>query len=272
MALEVKRRRIEGGKNPVEIIDVIGRLDTPGAALLRNTVQDVLKEGCPHIAINLAECIEIHREMIGTFHSLGRACQRAGGGLVLYGAKGDVIEYIRRFGDRNLAPWHADEKAAVQALGGKVEIEAPSQPSADSPVVVIVGKDQIFHALFWKLPTLGGRQIVKFDDLDSCADYVIKNKIHSVIIDLSLASHDIVNFIRNIRINQELRNIGIFVVGPQSKLSIGKTIVQEGATNLVSYTFSGEEILAKLDYRTFYARLKEIYERYDAVSRARGNI
>jgi hypothetical protein len=269
MALEARRRRIGGGERAVEIIDLIGRLDMPGAGLLRNTVQDVLKEGCPRIAVNMAGCVEIHREMMGTFHSLGRACIRAGGGLVIFGASGDVLEYIRRFGDKTLAPWFGDEKSAVVALGGQVVEETPKESESESPNVVAIGSDPVFHAVFWKLTALGGRPIAKFDSIGSSADFLARRQIHSILIDSKLSPQEISTFIKQVRMASKLKNIGIFIIGPPSANSTGKVLLDEGADSFVTLSFAGEEIESKLDLRTFYARLKEVYERFEVRSKAK---
>jgi hypothetical protein len=271
MALEARRRRIGGGERAIEIVDLVGRLDMPGAALLRNTVQEVLKEGCPRIAVNMAECVEIHREMMGTFHSLGRACIRAGGGLALFAATGDVLEYIRRFGDKSLAPWFGDEKAAVAALGGHVEPEAPKESESERPSVVAIGSDAVFRAVFWKLTALGGRPIAKFDSIAGARDYMARKTIHSILLDSKLSPHEIARFLRELRINSKLKAIGIFIIGPPSQLWTGRSLVQEGADSYVPLSFTGEEIEAKLDARTFFTRLKEIYDRFDARAKAKEN-
>jgi CheY-like chemotaxis protein len=269
MALEVRRRRIGAGERAVELIDIMGRLDMPGAASLRTTVQEVLKEGCRRIAINMAGCVEIHREMMGTFHSLGRACQRAGGGLVLYGATGDVLEYIRRFGDRNLAPWHGEENSAIRALGGEVERKSPREQGISTPVVVALGTEPVFRAVFWKISALGGRGIVKFDSVDACLEYLSGSTPHSLLLDAKLPAHDLAGLIRKIRTTPQLKNIGVFITGPPSSKSAGRVLVEEGADEFIAFTFTGEEIVAKLDGQLFFAKLKEVYERFDIRAKAK---
>ena len=216
MALEVRRRRIGAGDRAVEIIDVIGRLDTPGAAALRSKVQEVLKEGLPRVGINLSECVEIHREMIGTFHSLGRACSRAGGRLVLFGMKGDVAEYVRRFADKDLVPWHEMERDTIIALGGEVPVETKEEEEKEKPAVIALGSDQIFKRIFWKLNALGGRPVAKFDNIEGAEDFLGRRNIHSLLIDTHLPTHDIIQLIRKIRTTPKIRNIGIFLL-PMSK-------------------------------------------------------
>jgi CheY-like chemotaxis protein len=271
MSLEIRRRRIGAGEKAIEIVDIIGRLDTPGSGLLRSTVQDILKEGCPRIAVNLTECVEIHRELMGTFHSLGRACQRAGGGLVIYGASRDVLEYINKFGDRSLAPLHRDERSAIIALGGHVGDEASKEKETEAPVIVALGSDPIFRGVFWKLSALGGRGIAKYDNIQACFEYIGKRPVHSILIDASLPSHDVIQFIRQIRTTPMIRTIGIFVIGLPSQRNIGRAVIEQGADFYVPLVFTGEEIIAKLDARTFFARLKEVYERFDSRIKTKEN-
>ena len=262
MALEVRSRRIGSGDRSVEILDVVGRLDVPGGALLRTAIQDKLKEESPRIAINLSECIEINREMVGTIHSLGRACKRAGGGLVLYGASGDVLEYIKRFADKELAPWFEKEREAVIALGGEVEPEI--EDIKEPPVIVALGIDQLFKKLFWQLGVLGGKPVAKFDNIESAENYIKRRRTHSIVIDTKLNTHRLIVMIRQIRKSPEVRDIGIFIVGPPSTINIGKILIREGGTNFVPYVFNGQEIPSKLDGKAFFQRLKEAYERYEA--------
>ena len=263
MALDVHRRRIGSGERSVEIIDVVGRLDPPGAAALRTSVQQILKEGCPRIAINLSECVEIHREMIGAFHSLGRACQRAGGGLALFGQTGDVSEYIGMFADRTLAPWFDKQNDAVLAVGGEIEPEKPADADEEPPTVVALGDDPVFRGIFWKLGKLGGRPVAKFESVEACFDYLTRRPVHSLIIDSGMPAQELARLVRQIRANAQLRGIGVFVVGPPSRKSTGRALVGEGADMFVPLVFAGEEIPAKLDARAFFARLKEAYERFD---------
>jgi hypothetical protein len=269
MALEARRRRIGGGDRAIEIIDLVGRLDVPGAGLLRNTVQGILKEGSSRIAVNLAQCVEIHKEVIGTFHSLGRACIRAGGGLVIFGAAGDVNEYVKRFADKSLAPWFDDEKSAVASLGGHIEETSKKEEDVETPSIVAIGADQVFHAAFWKLTTLGGHPVAKFDSFEGSSNYISRRPIHSLLIDSTLPAQEISKFIKQIRINSKVRNVGIFIIGPPSRFSVGKLLLGEGADNFVAFYFNGEEIESKLDLRSFFSKLKEAYERFDARQKAK---
>jgi CheY-like chemotaxis protein len=269
MALEIRRRRIGAGERAIEIVDIIGRLDLPGAGNLRTTVQEILKEGCPRIAVNMAGCVEIHRETMGTFHSLGRACQRAGGGLVLFGATGDVFEYIRRFADRNLAPWQGDEATAIRSLGGEVEQEKPRSISDSESVVAALGTDTVFHAVFWKFPTLGGRGFVKFESVNGCLEYILTHPTHSLLVDVKLPTHDLAGLIRKIRTTPQLKKVGVFVIGPPSYKSTARALVEEGADDFVLFPFAGEEILAKLDGKLFFDKLKDIYGRFDIRTKAK---
>jgi hypothetical protein len=271
MSLEIRRRRIGAGEKAIEIVDIIGRLDTPGAGVLRSAVQDILKEGCPRIAVNMTECVEIHRELMGTLHSLGRACQRAGGGLVIYGASRDVLEYINKFGDRSLAPLHRDERSAIIALGGHVGDEVTKEKETEAPVVVALGADPIFRAIFWKLSVIGGRAIAKFDNIQACFEYIGKRPVHSILIDASLPSQEVVLFIRQIRTMPMIRTIGIIVIGLPSQRNIGRAVIEQGADFFVPLMFNGEEIMAKLDQRSFFARLKEVYVRFDSRIKTKEN-
>jgi len=267
MALDVRRRRIGSGNKAVELLDVIGRLDAPGSALLRSKVQEALKDNSVKIGINLAECVEIHREMIGTFHSLGRACERAGGKLVLFGQKGDVYEYIKRFSDSSIVPWFETEQEGVVALGGEVLEEKESEDTRDKPAVAVIGKDAVFTALFWKLSALGGRPIAKFDAIEQATDFIERHSMHSVVVDSKIPMHDIARFIRQIRINPRLRSMGIFIVGPASHVSQIRVLIEEGADRFVPIMFQGEEILSRLeDRQIFFGRLKEAYDSFDARS------
>lgn len=269
MALDVHRRRVGSGDHAVEIVDAVGRLDAPGAAILRSTIQQILKESCPRIGINLAECVEIHREMVGTFHSLARACQRAGGGLALFGQAGDVSEYIKRFADAELVSWYERESEAVVALGGKAEAEEPREGGEEPPAVVAVGDAAIFRGVFWKLGKLGGRPVAKFDSIEACFDYINRRPVHSVIIDSGMPAQDTARLVRQIRASARLRSIGVFVVGIPSQKTTGRALVGEGADAFVPLVFSGEEIAAKLDSRAFFAGLKEAYERFDTRAEAK---
>jgi len=263
MALEVHHRRIGSGDRAVEILDVVGRLDVPGGALLRTTIQDNLKEESSRIAVNFADCREINREMIGTLHSLGRACKRAGGGLVLYGATGDVAEYIKKFVETDLVPWFETENEAVLSLGGEVEQE-PGEDNGEPKAVVALGSDKVFKALFWKLGKLGGHPIAKFDNIVTAEGYIGRTKIHSIIIDVSLDEFEILRLIKQVKRTPETRLTGIFLVGPPSGRKEGRYYIEQGGNNFISYVYKGEEIAAKLDATAFFLRLKEAYERYDA--------
>jgi len=264
MALEVPTRRVGSGERAVEIIDVIGRLDTPGGAHLRSVVQNILKEGSPRIAVNLTKCVEIHRETTGSIHSLARACKRAGGGLVIFGASGDVHAYIKRFVDPNMAPWYEGENEAIRALGGEPLPEKADKQNADLPVVVALGTDRVFRKLFWKLGKLGGKPLAKFDDIESGLDLMTRRNVHSVIIDSFLNTHDVAKLLRRIKTSSGLRDIGIIVVGPPSMKNVGRALINDGATYFVPYVFKGEEIVANLEAREFFNRLKEVYERFEA--------
>jgi CheY-like chemotaxis protein/anti-anti-sigma regulatory factor len=264
MALEVRRRRIGPGDRAVEILDIVGRLDTPGAALLRSSVQDALREGSSRIALNLSDCVEIHRETVGTLHSLGRACNRAGGKLVIFGAAGDVYEYIKTFTDPGLVPWHETENEAITALGGRVVPAQVDQAGEEPPAVVALGSDDVFRKVFWKLGALGGRPVAKFDSIEAAMDFMRRRPVHSVIIDAKLPQYDVIALVRQIRTTPEIRGMGIFAVGPPSMRGRGRTILEEGADNFVPLVFTGEEIVAKLDLRAFFSRLKEAYDRFDA--------
>ncbi|MFH1675489.1 MAG: STAS domain-containing protein [bacterium] len=272
MALEVRRRRTGAGDRAVEIIDIVGRLDMPGSALLRSAVQDILKEGFPRIALNLANCVEIHREMIGTFHSLGRACHRAGGNLALFGQKGDVLEYIKRFGDTSLAPWYDREREAIVALGGEVEAEGtPKSGEEVKPLVVILGSDSMFRGVFRTFERIGGKPVVMYDNTDACAEFIFGKHIHSLLIDATMSAHDTARLIKRIRSDAELKNTGVFIVGPPSKIGAGRALMGEGADNFIPFVFSGEEISAKFDGKAFFTRLKDAYERYETKLRAKEN-
>jgi anti-anti-sigma regulatory factor len=264
MAFEVRRRRIGSGDRAVEIVDVVGRLDAPGSALLRTSIQQALKEGSARIAVNLSECREIQREVIGTLHSLGRACKRANGGLAIFGAKDDVLEYMKRFGDRELAPWFDTENEAIVSLGGEVIEEPGEDEEQETPVVVAIGSSDPFRRSFWKLNTLGGKPVAKFDNTESAHEFIRRRNVHSVIIDTSLNPHNTARLVRQLRTYPETRQIGIFIVGPPTGRNIGRSLIGEGADNFVPLVFSGEEIAAKLDIRAFFTRLKEAYDRYEA--------
>ncbi|HEX9744289.1 MAG TPA: STAS domain-containing protein [bacterium] len=264
MPLELRRRRIGSGDKAVEIIDVNGRLDMPGAAALRTKVQDILKEHLPRIVLNMRECIEIHREMIGTFHSLGRACHRAGGGMIVCSAEGDVNEYILTFADRSLLAWYETEREAIIALGGEVE-PLPEEPAEHEPLpVVACGNDQVFKVLFWKLNALGGHPVGKFDSVQGCMDFLARRDVHSIILDASMNPYDVTKLIHTIKSRIKTRKVGLFVVGAPSNASTGRALVLEGADHYVPITFNGEEIPAKIDGKKFFLRLKDIYERFDA--------
>ena len=272
MALEVRRRRTGAGDRAVEIVDIIGRLDMPGSALLRSTMQDILKEGLPRIALNLSNCLEIHREMIGTFHSLGRACLRAGGNLALFGQTGDVLEYIKKFGDTSLAPWYDREREAIVALGGEPEPEETSKGTVEiKPIVVILGSDTIFRGVFRTFERIGGKPIVMFDNADACEEFIFGKRIHSLLIDVTMSAHDTARLIKRIRSDAELKNTGVFIVGPASKIGAGRALMSEGADNFIPFVFSGEEIAAKFDGKAFFARLKDAYGRYETKLKAREN-
>jgi len=262
MAVEVRRRRIGFGERAVEIVDVVGRLDAPGSALLRSSVQKALKEGSARIVVNLSECREIQRDVVGTLHSLGRACTRANGKLAIFGAKDDVLEYLRRFGNRELAPWFDTENEAVVSVGG----EPVKEPGDDeeSPVVVALGTSDPFRKVFWKLNLLGGRNVAKFENVEAAHDFINRSNVHTIIIDTDLDPHDTTRLVRQLRTFPDTRNIGIFIVGPPSRRNIGRTLIGEGADNFIPLVFSGEEIAAKLDIRAFFTRLKEAYERFEA--------
>jgi len=263
MALEVRRRRIGSGDRAVEIVDVVGRLDAPGSALLRSSIQQALKEGSSRIAVNLTNCREIQREVIGTLHSLGRACRRAEGGLAIFGAKDDVLEYIKRFGDSDLAPWFEAEKEAIINLGGEVADEPAEGEEREAAVTVALGSSEMFRKVFWKLNTLGGKAVAKFDNPEAAHEYIKRRNVHSVIIDTSLNTHNTSRLVRQLRTYPETRQMGIFIVGPPSGRNIGRSLIGEGADNFIPLVFSGEEIAAKLDIRAFFTRLKEAYDRYE---------
>ncbi len=264
MALEVRRRRVGSGDTAVEIIDVVGRLDAPGGAMLRSAIQDALRDDSPRIGINLAETIEIHRETVGTLHSLGRACKRASGGLAIFGADGDVLEYIKTFADAELAPWYGTETDAVVALGGEVVDEPVESRGHEPPVIIALGNDKVFRKVFWKLGKLGGRPVAKFDNIDAVTDFLTRRRAHSILIDASLELHDVARFIRQSRSIPELRKIGIFLVGAPSLRNQGRALIKEGGDNFIPFVFSGQEIAAKLDIKAFFQRLKEAYKRLEA--------
>jgi len=264
MALEIRRRRVGSGDKAVEIIDVIGRLDTPGGAQLRSAVQEALKEGTPRIAINFAETKEIHRETVGALHSLGRACQRAEGKLGIFGAEGDVLEYLKSFADPSLAPWFPDEKTAIVGVGGELEVEEQDKLNDSPDVVIALGFDNIFRKIFWKLAKMGGMPVAKFDAVPPALDYLLKRKVHSIVLDITIDLHDGAKLVRQIRTTPSIRKVGIFLVGPPSKRSTGKALLQEGADNLTLYSFSGEEIFSKFNPKPFFHQLKEAFAKFEA--------
>jgi len=262
MALEIRRRRVGSGDKAIEIIDVVGRLDTPGGAQLRSSVQDALKEGTPRVALNLADTKEIHKEIVGTVHSLGRACQRADGKLVMFGADGDVLEYVKTFADKELAPWFDTERDAILALGGEVEPEEDISQTDLPTVIIALGSDKLFRKVFWKLGKMGGMPLAKFDTIDAALDFIGKRKVHSIVLDLNIDLHEGARLIRLIRTTPSMRKVGIFLIGPPSKKSTGKALIQEGANYFIPYKFDGEEILSKLDGKTFFHELKAAYGRF----------
>jgi response regulator RpfG family c-di-GMP phosphodiesterase len=175
-----------------------------------------------------------------------------------------------KVGDRNLAPFRPDEKSAITALGGQVEAEEPEEEEEpEPPVVVALGSDAIFRALFWKLSVLGGRAVAKFDTIEGGLQYLLKRNVHSVLIDASLPAHEAAKFVRQVRTTQQLKHIGLFVVGAPSRRGAARSVVEEGAHVFIPFSFTGEEIVSKLDARAFFAKLKEVYERFDARSKAK---
>jgi hypothetical protein len=118
---------------------------------------------------------------------------------------------------------------------------------------------------------LGGRPIAKFDTVAAGSEFMSRRAIHSVLIDGSLSALEIVALIRQVRRTSQLKGAGIFVIGVPSQRGAGRTLVEQGADNFVPLVFRGEEIPAKLDARAFFARLKEIYARFDARSEAKAN-
>ncbi len=269
MALELRRRRIGSGDRAAEIIDVIGRLNTAGSAMLRSSLQEVLKEGSPRIAINLSELVEIKKEVFGAIHSLGRACSRAGGSLVVYGATGDPLEYVKAYIDENLVRYFETENEAVVALGGEPE-PLPDETEDEGPgVVVVIGADDTFRKIFWNLGVMGGHPVAKFDNIPAAVDYAGRQKIYCILIDPSLTGHDLIRLIRQIRSNPEMRGIGIFIVGKPTSRRSAKMLLDEGADKFVPFVFKGEEIMANFDSRTFFSSLKEAFKRYDIRKKAR---
>jgi len=268
MALEIRRRRVGSGDLAIEIIEVIGRLDTPGGSQLRASVQEALKEGTPKVALDLTETKEIHKEMVGTIHSLGRACQRADGSLVIFGAMGDVLAYLETFAERSLAPWHNTERDAIIALGGEVEPEE-TEVSDDQPSVIIaLGSDKLFRKVFWKLGKMGGMPLAKFDTIPAALDYLGKRKVHSIVLDVNIDLHEGARLIRQIRTTPAFRKVGIFIVGPTSKKTTGKAFIQEGADGFIPFKFSGEEIFAMFDRKAFFHHLKLAYEKFEVKRKA----
>ncbi|MCX6644893.1 MAG: hypothetical protein NTY09_00825 [bacterium] len=271
MALELRRRRIGAGDYAVEIIDIVGRLNVPGSSQLRSLVQDALKEGTPRVAINFSECVEVKKEAFGAFHSLGRACMRAHGNLVIYGAKDDPLEYVKKFIDTNLVKWYDSEKEAILALGGTPEPEQVyiEEITSDREAIVVIGIADIFYKVFWKLNVLGGLQVVKFDNLTSALQYLERRKVHSLIIDPTFSGHDLIRFIRHIKSSKQYMKTGIFIVGNPSSRTSAMILMNEGADNFIPFVYQGEEIFAKFDQREFFKRLQDIYKKFEARKKAK---
>lgn len=271
MALELRRRRIGAGDHAVEIIDIVGRLNMPGSSLLRSMVQDSLKEGSPRIAVNFSECVEVKKEVFGTFHSLGRACTRAGGSLAVYGARDEPIEYVKTFLDTKLVKWFETEKEAVIALGGTPDPEPVhiEETATDRESIVVIGTSEIFHKVFWKLSVLGGLQVMKFDNLTSTLQYLERRVPHSLIIDPTFSGHDLIRFIRRIKSDARYRKTGIFIVGNPSSRTGAMILMNEGADNFIPFVYQGEEVLAKFDQREFFRRLQDTYKRYEDRKKAK---
>jgi hypothetical protein len=271
MALELRRRRIGAGDYAVEIVDIVGRMNVPGSSQLRALVQDILKEGTPRVAVNFSECVEIKKEVFGTFHSLARACQRAEGNLVIYGAKDDPLEYVKKFIDKKLVKWYDAEKEAVLALGGTPEPEPVNidETVSDRETIVVIGISEIYNKVFWKLNVLGGLQVVKFDNLTSALQYLERRKVHSLIIDPTFSGHDLIRFIRHVKSSKQYMKTGIFIVGNPSSRTSAMILMNEGADSFTPFVYQGEEVLAKFDQREFFKRLQDVYKKFEIRKKAK---
>ena len=267
MALELRRRRIGSGDQSVNIIDVVGRLNVPGSSQLRADIQDFLKSGIPRIALNLTECVEIKKEVFGTFHSLGRACQRAGGNLIVYGAKDDPLEYIKAFLNPDLVKWSESENEAILALGGQPEPD--ESDGEDSSVIVALGSDNFFQKVFWKLNVMGKVPVAKFDSIASVTDFINRSKIHSLILDPTMSGHDLIKFIRQVKSNPKLRTTGIYIIGKPSARTLALILMNEGADYFVPFVFNGEEILSRFNSREFFHQLKDAFEKFETRKKAK---
>ena len=152
--MEIGQRKTDG----IVILDLNGRLDVPGAAVLKSTVRDLVEEGSLLVALNFSDVDYIGMDSVGALVSIKKLITRMGGKLAIFAPKWDVREYIEKFSFEADVPLVNDESQALTALGLKSQ-----ERRLGDPVYLALGSSAPFKELFWKVKKLGGVPVERFE-------------------------------------------------------------------------------------------------------------
>lgn len=249
--MHISRRKIES----ILILDLEGKLDIPGSALLKKIIREQLEEGSRLFALNFAKVEYIRKETVGTIVSLNKEVTRSEGKFVIFAPHWDVKEYVERFSFDADIPIFDDETRALEALGQKIEERVPGES-----IYLALGSSSAFKEIFWTVKKLGGVPVERYEEIEQALQGVSQCKVEVVLLDALLPQNGALQAIKELRLDECCRDAVVLVIGPDSARSMYNAMRDYGADDFVPVPFDREELVSSIDKRQFFELLKRKFD------------
>jgi len=237
------------------ILDLEGRLDIPGAALLKKMIREQMEEGSRLFALNFAKVDYIGKDTVGTIVSVKKEITRSEGKFVIFAPHWDVKEYVERFSFQADIPIFDDEPQALVALGEVPDVKIPGQAS-----YLALGSSSAFKEIFWTIKRLGGIPVERFEEVQQAKQGMAQLKVGVVLLDALLPRNSAVDALRELRMEEWCRDAVILVIGPDSSRSMYNAMRDYGADDFVPIPFEREELVSSIDKGQFFELLKRKFD------------
>jgi len=249
--MNIGQRKIDS----VVILDLEGRLDVPGTALLKKTVRELLDDGSRLFALNFAGVDSVAKESVGGLVSIKKQVDENEGRLAIFAPKWDVKEYIETFSFKTDVHLADDEPGALQALGIK-----PQEQRLGDIVYLALGSSAPFKELFWKVKSLGGVSVERFELIEPAKRGMACRKVSLILLDALMPGNRSLEAVKEFRIDKWCKDAVILVIGPDSSRQMYNSMREYGADDFVPIPFAREELVSSIDAKQFFELLKKKFE------------
>jgi anti-sigma B factor antagonist len=249
--MQIDRRKI----GEIIILDMEGRLDIPGAALLKQMVREQLEEGSRLFALNFAKVDYIGKETVGAIVSIKSEITGSEGRMVIFAPKWDVKDYIEHFSYKSDIAVLENESGALEMLGAK---QAGAEPQG--PIYMALGSSSAFKELFWTVKRLGGVPIERYEATEQAISGTGGRSVEVILLDALMPQNEALQAVREIRLKNWGKGAVILVIGPDSSRSLYNAMHDYGADDFVPIPFDREELVSSIDKGQFFQLLKRKFD------------